>query len=169
MVDQGALAGSGGYHRPCSARTAFRSLFTTPGCTTQIRFSGSISTMAFIRDRSRIRQPSTAFAPPDRPVPAPRVTIGTPRPAAIRTAAATSVSLRARTATSARPTAAHCAWSADRPVDHRRIDNDAVGGNLATERGEQVLVRRRDRGHPTAPASSCAVALAPFSVMMLPA
>src|SRR3712207_8217988 len=31
MVDQGELAGSGGYHRPCSAQAARRSSLTTPG------------------------------------------------------------------------------------------------------------------------------------------
>ena len=34
MVDQGELAGSGGYQRPCSATAALRSSLTTPGCTT---------------------------------------------------------------------------------------------------------------------------------------
>jgi hypothetical protein len=31
MVDQGALAGSGGYQRPCSATAALRSSLMTPG------------------------------------------------------------------------------------------------------------------------------------------
>src|SRR5664279_2313574 len=104
MVDQGALAGSGGYHRPCSARAAFRSLLTIPGCTTHTRLSASISTIAFILDRSRMMQPSTALAPPDSPVPAPRETTGTPSSAATATAACTSASLRARRATAAQPT-----------------------------------------------------------------
>jgi hypothetical protein len=67
IVDHGALAGSGGYHRPCSATAALTSLLTAPGCTTQTRLSGSISRTWFIRDRSRTTQPLTALAPPDRP------------------------------------------------------------------------------------------------------
>jgi len=55
--------------------------------------------------------PSTALAPPDNPVPAPRGTTGAPSSAATRTTAWTSVSLRARTATAAVPTAAHSASS----------------------------------------------------------
>src|SRR4051794_8636669 len=111
MVDHGALAGSGGYHSPCCATCAFRSSLTMPGSTTVIRLSASTSFAAFIRDRSSTTQPSTAFAPPDRPVPAPRGTTGTPRSAQTRTAWATSPSLRARSATDAFPTCAHSASS----------------------------------------------------------
>src|ERR1700761_9646735 len=67
MVDHGALAGSGGYHRPCSATAALTSLLTAPGWTTHSRLSASISSTWFIRDRSRTTQPLTALAPPDSP------------------------------------------------------------------------------------------------------
>src|SRR4051795_10640888 len=112
MVDQGELAGSGGYHSPCSATAALRSSLTTPGSTTATRSSASISTTRFIRERSRTTQPSTALAPPDSPVPAPRVTTGTPSSAHAATTCCTSAVLRARTAASARPTSAHSASSA---------------------------------------------------------
>ena len=111
--DQGALAGSGGYHRPCSATAAFRSLFTIPGCTTQIMLSRSISSTWFIRDRSRTTAPSVALAPPDRPVPAPRGTIGAPNSAQTRTTCCTWPSVSARTPAAARPTGAHSASSCD--------------------------------------------------------
>ena len=111
--DHGALAGSGGYHRPCSATAAFRSLFTIPGCTTQIMFSRSISSTWFIRDRSRTTAPSVALAPPDRPVPAPRGTIGAPNSAQTRTTCCTWPSVSARTPAAARPTGAHSASSCD--------------------------------------------------------
>src|SRR3954447_13036508 len=111
IVDHGALAGSGGYHRPCSATAALRSSLTTPGSTTATRSSASISSTRSIRDRSSSRQPSTALAPPDRPVPAPRVTTGTPSSAQAATICCTSAVLRARTAASARPTSAHAASS----------------------------------------------------------
>ena len=85
IVDQGALAGSGGYHRPCSATAALRSLFTTPGWTTQVRLSRSMSSTRSILDRSSTTQPSVALAPPDSPVPAPRGTTGAPNCAQART------------------------------------------------------------------------------------
>src|SRR3954447_17985371 len=111
IVDHGELAGSGGYHRPCSATAALRSSLTTPGSTTATRSSASISSTRSIRDRSSSRQPSTALAPPDSPVPAPRVTTGTPSSAQAATTCCTSAVLRARTAASARPTSAHSASS----------------------------------------------------------
>ena len=87
IVDHGALAGSGGYHRPCSATAALRSLLTTPGCTTASRFSWSISRTRSIIDRSRMTQPLTASAPPDGPVPAPRGASGRPSRRCARRAA----------------------------------------------------------------------------------
>src|SRR6202000_275223 len=111
IVDQGALAGSGGYQRPWAATAAFRSLFTTPGCTTQVMLSLSISSTWFIRDRSSTTPPSVALAPPDRPVPAPRGTTGAPNSAQVRTTWRTSASVRARTPATARPTGAHSASS----------------------------------------------------------
>src|SRR6202012_4602865 len=97
IVDHGALAGSGGYHRPWAATTALRSLLTTPGCTRHTRLSGSISSTSSIGDRSSTTQPPTALAPPDSPVPAPRGTTGAPSSAHVRTTCWTSASERART------------------------------------------------------------------------
>src|SRR3954447_12249481 len=111
IVDHGELAGSGGYHSPCSATAALRSSLTTPGSTTATRSSSSISSTRFIVDRSSTRPPSTALAPPDRPVPAPRVTTGTRSSARAATTCCTSAVLRARTAATARPTSAHSASS----------------------------------------------------------
>ena len=58
---------------------------TTPGCTTASRSTASISTIAVHPlGATATTQPSTAFAPPDSPVPAPRGTTGTPVPRADR-------------------------------------------------------------------------------------
>ncbi len=48
-------------------------------------------------------QPSMAAEPPERPVPSPRGTIGTPKRAATRTVACTSSVLAARTSASGTP------------------------------------------------------------------
>ena len=73
-----------------------------PGCPGRSPGPGSI------RDRSRMTQLPTAFAPPDRPVPAPRGTIGAPSSAQARTTCCTSASVRART-----PATAFLAWAPD--------------------------------------------------------
>ena len=49
----------------------------TPGWTTATRFSRSISRIRSIAVKAMVRPPSMPAAPPDRPVPAPRGTIGT--------------------------------------------------------------------------------------------
>ena len=49
----------------------------SPGCTTAVRVVGSTS-MPVIRSVETTRQPSTADAPPDSPLPAPRGTTGMP-------------------------------------------------------------------------------------------
>ena len=129
MVDHGALAGSGGYQRPRSATAAFRSLFTMPACTTQVMLSASMSRMAVIRDRSTTKQASTALAPPDSPVPAPRGTIGVPSSAAMRTAVRTSDSSLARIATAARPTVAHSASSCEMLCNTSRSTTSRSAGS----------------------------------------
>jgi hypothetical protein len=48
----------------------------TPGSTTATWSTSSISRIRFIRSIDSIRAPSTAFAPPDRPVRAPWGTTG---------------------------------------------------------------------------------------------
>ena len=62
----------------------------TPGCTTATRFSVSISRIRSIAVKAIVSPPSIPAAPPDRPVPAPRGTIGTPSSPAIRTSSTTS-------------------------------------------------------------------------------
>ena len=64
--------------------------FVTPGSTTARRLTGSISTMARIRDITTSTPLSCGSAPPDRPVPLPRATNGTPARAHSATTAATS-------------------------------------------------------------------------------
>ena len=55
--------------------------------------------------------PSTALEPPDRPLPAPRGTTGTPWAAAQRTVACTSAASRARTTATGVPAAGSRAQS----------------------------------------------------------
>jgi hypothetical protein len=61
-----------------------------PGWTTATRFSRSISTIASIFVNAMVRPPSMPAAPPDRPVPAPRGTIGTRHSPASLTSSTTS-------------------------------------------------------------------------------
>jgi hypothetical protein len=89
MVDQGELAGSGGYQSPCSAALARSSSLTTPAWTTASRSKGSIRRIWLSRSSAMITPPSMALAPPDSPVPAPRAVTGTPNLAQTRTAATT--------------------------------------------------------------------------------
>ena len=84
---------------------------TTPACTTASRSAVLISTIASMRSSERITPPSTALAPPDRPVPAPRGTIGTPAAAHALTTAATSAVLVGRTSAIDFPASAHAASS----------------------------------------------------------
>src|SRR3954454_483618 len=69
--------GSGGYPSPSWAAAALTSLLKAPGSTTATWHPVSIS-MSVIRSRLSTSPPSTALAPPDRPLPAPRGTTGTP-------------------------------------------------------------------------------------------
>src|SRR5213079_1682334 len=93
------LDGSGLYSRPCGAAAAERRTFTTPGSTTAIRFLGSIARMRFSRVSTSSTASASASAPPDRPVPAPRGTNGTPSAASSRTTATTSSRLPGSTTT----------------------------------------------------------------------
>jgi hypothetical protein len=65
--------------------------------------SGSSSTIAFILVIARTTQPSMAFAAPDRPLPAPRGTIGTPAAAQARTTACTCAASLGSTTATGRP------------------------------------------------------------------
>jgi hypothetical protein len=67
--------------------------------------------MAVIFSVDSTMQPSTALAPPDRPVPAPRVTRGVPVSTQASTTACTSAVLRGRTSATGTPYAAHSASS----------------------------------------------------------
>ena len=68
--------GSGGYHRPHSATAFLTSTLSRPGCATAVRVTGSTVIARIFSVQSTI-PPSTAVAPPDSPVPAPRGTTGT--------------------------------------------------------------------------------------------
>ena len=65
--------GSGGYQSPYSATAFFTSALSSPGCATAVRVTGSTVISRIFSVDSTI-PPSTAVAPPDRPVPAPRGT-----------------------------------------------------------------------------------------------
>src|SRR5690606_22985846 len=111
IVDHGELAASGGYQAPCSRQAVRRSSLTTPGCTTASCSRGLIYRMEFIRSSAITTPLSKALAPPDRPVPAPRGTTGTPASAQTRTAAATCSVVVGRTTASGLPYGAHSASS----------------------------------------------------------
>src|SRR6266536_3480138 len=66
------LDGSGAYCRPWGRAAAPSFAFTTPGSTTAYRLSLSIRRIRFSRVRTTSTEPSSASAPPDSPVPAPR-------------------------------------------------------------------------------------------------
>ena len=83
----------------------------TPGSTTAIWLAGSMVLMAVIRSVDRTTQPSTALAPPESPVPAPRVTSGVPVAAQADTTSATSAVVRGRTTAAGCPNGAHSASS----------------------------------------------------------
>src|SRR6185312_11218448 len=68
--------GSGGYHSPYSATVFLTSALSRPGCTTAVRVTGS-TTMSRIFSVDSTMPPSSAVAPPERPLPAPRGTTGT--------------------------------------------------------------------------------------------
>src|ERR1700760_381169 len=176
MVDQGALAGSGGSHRPGSAPAALTSLLTAPGWTTASRLSGSTSSTWFMAAMSSTTQPATALAPPDSPVPAPRGTTGTPRSAQVRTTCWTSASVRARTPAAAPPPPAP-GPAGRRPlgvvggqgVQHVRVGHDPVRGQAPVQGLQQLGFRPlglgRLAGHSTSE-SRFAVARAPAGLMI---
>ncbi len=89
-VEMARLAGSGAHQRPCSASAALRSALRMPGSTTASRSSARTSRMRSIARTESAISPAPAFAPPARPVPAPRVTTGVPVSLAIRSVACTS-------------------------------------------------------------------------------
>jgi hypothetical protein len=74
--------------------------FTTPACTTMRRFARSMASIAWRRLVQIITVAPTGNVPPERPVPAPRGTNGTPSAASRRTTSATDSGVRGRTTTS---------------------------------------------------------------------
>src|SRR5207247_972565 len=112
----------------------------------------------------RTMHPSTAFAPPDRPVPAARVTTGIRCSFANRTVRMTSSTLRARTSATGAPAGASGAWSreydarmsgsvcAGQPSSPDRIDfgQDALDASVepdaSTDAGPLGRRPRRDAG-----------------------
>lgn len=97
-VEMSLLAGSGVHHRPCSARALLRSPLRMPGWTTASRFAAETSRIRSMSLRDSTISPGPAMAPPASPVPAPRLTIGTPAAEAIRHTACTSSTLVGYTA-----------------------------------------------------------------------
>ena len=94
--------GSGGYHRPCSAAAFFTSALNSPGWQTAVRVTGS-TVMSRIFSVDSTIPSSSAVAPPDRPLPAPRVTTGTRLAVAQRSTVCTSSVRRGRTTASGLP------------------------------------------------------------------
>src|SRR3954454_10811280 len=101
--------GSGGYQSPCSATASLTSTLSAPGSATAVRVIGS-TVIAVIRSVLSTRQPSTAVAPPARPVPAPRGTTGTRCSLAQRSAVRTCAAQPARTTARGSP-GASVVWS----------------------------------------------------------
>src|SRR5256885_2385505 len=94
--------GSGGYQSPCSRAAAFTSALSRPGCTVAVMATGSTVT-ARMRSVESVMHPSTAVDPPERPVPAPRGTTGTPSRVATSSVRCTSAVQVARTSAAGRP------------------------------------------------------------------
>ncbi|CFR76265.1 Uncharacterised protein [Mycobacterium tuberculosis] len=94
--------GSGGYHRPCSAAASFTSALYRPGWHTAVRVTGS-TVMSRIFSVDSTIPPSRAVAPPERPLPAPRVTTGTWFALAQRSTVCTSSVRRGRMIASGLP------------------------------------------------------------------
>ena len=132
-VEMARLAGSGAHHSPCSASAAFRSALRMPGSTTASRSSGRTSRMRSIARTDSAISPAPAFAPPARPVPAPRVTTGVRVSVAMRRVACTSSTERAWTTASGMPDAACPDLSARAACQRGRRRVDAIA-----ERGAQA-------------------------------
>lgn len=84
---------------------------TTPGSTTAIRSTGSISRIRFIRSIDSTMQPSTALAAPDRPVLAPCGTTGTRSAVAVRSTCCTCSTVSGKTTTAGVPAGQKSAMS----------------------------------------------------------
>ena len=74
-----------------------------PGWTIATRFGRSISMIASMRVNAIVSAPSIPAEPPDRPVPAPRGTMGTRSSAAIRTSSWTWAVVVGRATAPGRP------------------------------------------------------------------
>ncbi|SLG97784.1 Uncharacterised protein [Mycobacteroides abscessus subsp. abscessus] len=111
MVEIARLPGSGTYHSPSSSTAAARSPLSTPASTVAVRARTSMSSIRFIRSVLRTMPPSSALAPPAKPVPAPLVTNGTAYRCAVRVVATTSWVVSARTTAIGRPDGVSTEWS----------------------------------------------------------
>ena len=105
IVEMSMLDGSGAYISPWGFAARSRSPLITPASTRATKSSGSMDRIRFIFASDRTRQPGVAVAPPDRPVPAPRVTTGTSWAWAHAIARATSSVERAETTARGAPAA----------------------------------------------------------------
>ena len=84
---------------PADARGVY---VRTPHCTTAVRLTGSIRRMLLNLASDIVTPSALGMAPPDRPVPAPRATTGTPSAWQVRSTAATCASVSGRATTSGR-------------------------------------------------------------------
>ena len=128
-----------------------------PGWTTATRFSWSISRIRSIAVKAIVRPPSIPAAPPDRPVPAPRGTIGTPSSPAIRTSSTTSAVLVGKTTARGRPgmEVGRLVEAVALAVDRRRSSRRRPGSRARDRRDERV-------GHGSWPCRSVAAGHAPM-------
>ena len=99
------LEGSGGYQSPWAWAASLTSTLSAPGWATARRAGVSTVTRR-IRSVEIAWHPGTATDPPDRPVPAPRVTTGTRWADAHRSVAWTSAVVETRTTARGRPASA---------------------------------------------------------------
>ena len=97
------LEGSGAKNHPLGRVALESQRLISPGSTVAQRFGRSTSRMRFIRVMETMTPPRGAMAPPMRPVPEPRGTMGMPRPRQSRTTAATCAADSGRTTTSGAP------------------------------------------------------------------
>ena len=102
--------GSGGYHSSCSAAAFFTSALNSPGWHTAVRVTGS-TVMSRIFSVDSTMPSSTAVAPPDSPLPAPRGTTGTRWALAQRMTVCTCSVVSGRTTASGLPAAGSSARS----------------------------------------------------------
>ena len=115
-------AGSGAYHRSCFATCSRNSVFMMPGWVSTYPSATFTSRTSRMRSTHTMSDPSVAFEPPERPLPAPRGTTGTRCSCAARSTAATCSVERGKTAAIGCPTAD--------PVDRSREYVGRMSGSV---------------------------------------